>query len=91
MADITVASVASLVSKNRIEKFDPKMFKLILIDEAHHAIAASYRQTLNHFGVLNMEEGVREEKPVVVGVSATLSRSDGLALGKVLDHIVYHR
>jgi ATP-dependent helicase IRC3 len=34
---------------------------------------------------------VREEKPVVVGVSATLSRSDGLALGKVLDHIVYHR
>ncbi|KAF8535630.1 P-loop containing nucleoside triphosphate hydrolase protein [Trichophaea hybrida] len=91
MADITIASVASLVSKNRVGKFDPKMFKLILIDEAHHAIAASYRQTLDHFGVLDMHEGSHEDKPVVVGVSATLSRSDGLALGKVLDHIVYHR
>lgn len=91
MADITVASVASIVSKNRLEKFDPSTFKLILIDEAHHAVAQTYQKTLDHFGVLDMEEGDPAKKPIVVGVSATLSRADGLALGKVLDHIVYHR
>ena len=90
-ADITVASLLSIVSKSRIEKFDPASFKLILIDEAHHAVSQTYLQTLDHFGVLNMEQGDPAEKPILVGVSATLSRTDGLALGKVLDHIVYHR
>jgi len=90
-ADITVASVASITSGDRLLKFDPAKFKLILIDEAHHAVATRYMNTLDHFGVLNMDEGERALKPVVVGVSATLARNDGLALAKVLDYIVYHR
>lgn len=91
VADITIASVASLMSSDRIAKFDPRLFKLILIDECHHAVASRYLQVLDHFGVLNMVEETKKEKPVVVGVSATMSRFDGLALGKVMDHIVYHR
>lgn len=91
MADITVASIASITSGDRLLKFDPTKFKLILIDEAHHAVAARYMATLDHFGVLHMDEGKRADKPVVVGVSATLARNDGLALAKVLDYIVYHR
>lgn len=90
-ADITVASVASITSSDRISKFDPDTFKLILIDEAHHAVSPRYLRTLDHFGVLNMEGKDHAEKPVLVGVSATLSRFDGLALSKILDHIVYHR
>ncbi|KAI5782996.1 DEAD box helicase [Pyronema domesticum] len=90
-ADITIASVASLISRGRCEKFDPSTFKLILIDEAHHAVANSYQTILDYFGALDMTQGDMDIKPIVVGVSATLSRADGLALGKVLDHIVYHR
>ncbi|KAI5814625.1 P-loop containing nucleoside triphosphate hydrolase protein [Pyronema omphalodes] len=90
-ADITIASVASLISRSRCEKFDPSTFKLILIDEAHHAAANSYKEILDYFGALDMTQGDMDLKPIVVGVSATLSRADGLPLGKVLDHIVYHR
>ncbi|KAL7270363.1 putative ATP-dependent helicase IRC3 [Rhizina undulata] len=89
-ADITIASVQSLVSGDRIAKFDPKRFKLILIDEAHHAVASTYMQVLDHFGVLDPIEGVTDT-PIVVGVSATLSRFDGMKLGRVMDRIVYHR
>ncbi|KAI5779312.1 P-loop containing nucleoside triphosphate hydrolase protein [Geopyxis carbonaria] len=91
VADITIASVQSLTNGDRLAKFDPKRFKLILIDECHHAVAPGYLKALDHFGVLNMEEGKLEDKPLVIGVSATLSRFDGLRLGKVLDYVVYHK
>lgn len=87
-ADITIASVASLTSRDRILKFDPSRFKLILVDEAHHIVAPSYRKVLNYFG-LNNEPSL--DSPVLVGVSATLSRFDGLKLGSAIDHIVYHK
>ncbi|CAI2185776.1 7242_t:CDS:2 [Funneliformis geosporum] len=34
----------------RIEKYNPAHFKAIIIDEAHHAVAASYRRILEYFG-----------------------------------------
>ncbi|KAI9036787.1 DEAD/DEAH box helicase [Aspergillus affinis] len=86
-ADITVASVRSLASGERIHKFDPSRFKLILVDEAHHIVAPSYRTVLNHFGLSEASS----DSPVLVGVSATLSRYDGLRLGSAIDHIVYHK
>ncbi|RVD89911.1 uncharacterized protein DFL_000898 [Arthrobotrys flagrans] len=85
-ADITVASIQSISSSGRIGKFKPELHKLILIDEAHHAVAKSYRKTLEHFGAMTAETDV-----YVVGVSATFGRSDGLRLGAVMDHIVYHK
>lgn len=91
VADITIASVQSLISGERLRKYDWRRFKLVLIDECHHAVSKSYLQILDHFGVLHMKEETKAEKPIVVGVSATMSRFDGLALGKIMDHIVYHR
>ncbi|EPS42372.1 hypothetical protein H072_3654 [Dactylellina haptotyla CBS 200.50] len=85
-ADITVASIQSINSGSRISKFDPNTFKLILIDEAHHAVAKSYRKTLDHFGAMKKDAEV-----YLVGVSATFNRSDGLKLGAVIDHIVFHK
>jgi len=90
-ADITVASINSIARWKRLQKYDPSKFKLILIDEAHHAAANSYLKTLEHFGVLDMEEGDIERKPAVVGFSATMSRSDGLALDTVLERVVFHK
>ncbi|KZF23498.1 DEAD/DEAH box helicase-like protein [Xylona heveae TC161] len=86
-ADITIASVRSIISSNRMAKFDPSRFKLVLVDEAHHIVAQGYMNTLNHFGLLSPTK----DSPALVGVSATLSRFDGLRLGAALDHIVYHK
>lgn len=90
-ADITVASVNSIARRGRLPKYDSSTFKQILIDEAHHAVSNSYLRTLEYFGVLDVEERGGEMKPVVIGVSATMSRSDGLALTTVLDRVVFHK
>jgi len=87
LADITIASVQSITSRDRLEKFDPKRFKLVLVDEAHHIVAPGYLRTLAHFGL----EKKRADSPALVGVSATFSRFDGLRLGAAIDEIVYHR
>lgn len=85
--DIIIASIRSLISKDRILKFSPSLFKLVLVDEAHHIVAPTYRAALAHFG-LNEHS---PDSPALVGVSATLSRFDGLKLGAAIDHIVYHK
>ncbi|KAL1972728.1 hypothetical protein VTN31DRAFT_7142 [Thermomyces dupontii] len=86
-ADITVASIRSLLSKDRIKKFDPSRFKLVLVDEAHHIVSPSYRETMAHFGL----DAPSNDSPALVGVSATFFRLDGLRLGAAIDHIVYHK
>lgn len=88
-ADITVASIWSITSGDRMMKFDPKKFKLILVDEAHHIVASSFMETLRYFRLL--KDSATEESPALVGVSATLSRFDGLRLSDAIDHIVYHK
>ncbi|KAG2414632.1 hypothetical protein HFD88_003823 [Aspergillus terreus] len=123
-ADIVIASIRSLTSKDRIARFDPSCYKLILVDEAHHIVAPSYRTMLEYFGLDDKEKRQRQlkradeqmqrqsevdseqdvdqepvqepeeqpkDRPVLVGVSATFSRADGLQLGAAIDHIVYHK
>lgn len=86
-ADITVASVRSMVSGDRLSKYNPERFKLVLVDEAHHIVAPGYLQVLEHFGL----EEKRDSSPALIGVSATFSRFDGLRLGAAIDEIVYHK
>ncbi|CCC08242.1 unnamed protein product [Sordaria macrospora k-hell] len=87
IADITVASLQSIISGERLLKFDPSRFKLILVDEAHHIVAPGYLRTLEHFGLRYKQE----DSPHLVGVSATFSRADGVRLGTAIDEIVYHK
>ncbi|KAL9101628.1 MAG: hypothetical protein Q9163_003126 [Psora crenata] len=89
VADITVASIWSIISGNRMAKFEPCRFKLVLVDEAHHIVAASFMETLRHFGLL--KDSMTDQSPALIGVSATLSRFDGLRLSDAIDHIVYHK
>ena len=103
-ADITIASIWSITSGDRIMKFDPCKYKLVLVDEAHHIVAASFMSALKHFGLVKTPEvAMKAEEsipptlnherggPVLVGVSATLSRFDGVRLSDAIDHIVYHK
>ncbi|KAF1838850.1 P-loop containing nucleoside triphosphate hydrolase protein [Decorospora gaudefroyi] len=90
-ADITVASVQSITSGERLHKFDPSRYKLVLIDEAHHMVSSTYLKVLVHFGLRHATDWSATSAPALVGVSATFSRFDGRRLGAVIDHIVYHR
>ena len=92
-ADITVASIWSIVAGDRMLKFDPKRFKLVLVDEAHHIVAAKFMETLGYFGLVKKDSTNAESQTpaALVGVSATLSRFDGLRLSDAIDHIVYHK
>ncbi|KAG9951364.1 DEAD/DEAH box helicase-like protein, partial [Aureobasidium melanogenum] len=92
VADITVASIQSIMSGDRLSKFDPNRFKLLLVDEAHHIVAARYLDVLKHFGLDEESQKVPNNQcPALVGVSATFSRHDGLRLGAAIDQIVYHK
>ncbi|CCJ30127.1 unnamed protein product [Pneumocystis jirovecii] len=86
LADITIASVLTMVSQERMHKFNPARFKLILIDEVHHAATPSYMRILQHFSAMSPES-----KVIVIGFSATIFRLDGLKLGVAIDHIAYHQ
>jgi len=86
-ADITIASIQSITSGDRMAKFDPARFKLVLVDEAHHIVAPGYMRVLQHFGLASKQP----RSPSLVGVSATFSRFDGLRLGAAIDEIVYHK
>lgn len=90
VADITVASVQSITSGDRLTKYDPKLFKLVLVDEAHHIVARTYLDVLEHFDLAEKDASKRGSC-ALVGVSATFSRQDGLKLGAAIDKIVYHK
>ncbi|KAF2450393.1 P-loop containing nucleoside triphosphate hydrolase protein [Karstenula rhodostoma CBS 690.94] len=90
-ADITVASIQSIMSGDRVAKFDPARYKLVLVDEAHHIVSQQYLDLLEHFGLRHAADWTVVPAPALVGVSATFSRFDGRKLGAVIDHIVYHR
>jgi superfamily II DNA or RNA helicase len=57
----------------RMQRFDPFAFGLLIIDECHHAPAATYRRLIEYFG--------RNPELRVLGVSATPHRHDRRGLG----------
>jgi len=96
---IVIGSVQTLKGIDRLLKFPPGYFSLIVIDEAHHSCAVSYRLMLNHFTgakLITLEKG----KPHVIsngvtndtkvlGVTATPDRADELAMEQVFTSVAY--
>ncbi|MGW4085369.1 DUF3427 domain-containing protein [Streptomyces sp. NPDC004822] len=60
------ASVQSL-TEQRLEQFAPEHFDIVVVDEFHHATAATYRRVLGHF-----------QPKQLLGLTATPERADGL-------------
>ena len=81
-ADVVVASVATLGRNNtpRILEYDKNYFKSIIIDEAHHAAAQSYKRIVDYFNT-----------SFLLGVTATPQRSDSTRLTDVFQEIVYYK
>ncbi|KAI8324467.1 P-loop containing nucleoside triphosphate hydrolase protein [Martensiomyces pterosporus] len=93
-ADVIVASVPTLGRRQseRLERYEPKRYKCIVIDEAHHAAAETYTRIIDYFcGKQGANDPEKNEGIVVWGCSATLRRYDGLGLSRVFDEIVYHK
>ncbi|WLF77098.1 Putative ATP-dependent helicase IRC3 [Lodderomyces elongisporus] len=84
--DVVVASVMSIKHPRRLARFDPAHFTSIIIDECHHAPAATYQKILNHFGALSHDSHLS-----VIGFTATLSRFDKRSLGVIFDKVVFQR
>jgi superfamily II DNA or RNA helicase len=80
--DVVVASVATLGRNNtpRIMAYPQDYFNTIVVDEAHHAAAPSYRRIIDYFN-----------NKFLLGVTATPQRSDSVRLVDVFDEIVYYK
>lgn len=86
--DVVVASVPTLgrQGSSRLQHLDPDRFYLIIVDEAHHAPAASYRRILEHFDLFSSET-----RKLLVGFTATPKRGDGVGLDKIFQEIIYSK
>jgi superfamily II DNA or RNA helicase len=77
-APICIASVQTLARPQRLAQL-PRHFRTVVVDEAHHAAADSYRRILDHV----------DESDLILGPTATPERADNLALNEVFQQIVY--
>jgi superfamily II DNA or RNA helicase len=85
---VVIASVATLGRANskRLSALSPDAFSIVVVDEAHHAVAATYQRILEHFGPFDAAN-----HRLLVGFTATPRRGDGQALGRVFEEITFSR
>lgn len=76
-ADVVVASVQTMRGV-RLGSFPVDAFGLVVVDEAHHTAAKTYRALLKHF-----------EAARVLGVTATPDRTDGVGLRASFESVAY--
>jgi superfamily II DNA or RNA helicase len=77
-ADIVIGSIQTLAVPRRRERIG--QVGLVIVDEAHHAAADSYRTVLDHFGCF--------DGTPTAGFTATMSRQDG-GLAEVWHDVVF--
>jgi superfamily II DNA or RNA helicase len=73
--------IAGKRSEERMTLFDPKDFGLLIIDEAHHSAAKSYRKVIEYYQ--------RNPNLKVIGITATPDRADEKALGQIFKSVAY--
>lgn len=82
---VIITTVQTMNSQNgdlkRMGKFSPNKFGLLIIDEAHHAVAKTYQNIINY---MTQNPGLR-----VLGVTATPDRADEEALGQVFKSVAF--
>lgn len=82
---VTVASISTLSAGRRLEGIiDAGPYHLIVIDEAHHAVAKTWRKVLDRLRAAFPEA-------FLFGMTATPGRADGTALDLVFDSVAYEK
>lgn len=75
--DIVVASVQSLAKVSRLVQLPSKLFKLIIVDEAHHSVSPTWANAILHF----------DSK--IIGLTATDTRRDALPVSDIMGDKCY--
>lgn len=93
--DVMVCSVQTLAREARMRRLlaGQRHFGrigLVIVDEAHHAAAQSYRDIMTDLGCFTELEGTPAGTRAL-GVTATLARGDGVGLGDVWEDVVFKR
>jgi len=90
-SDVVVASVPTIgrSGSDRIKRFNPNDFGVVVVDEAHHASADTYKNIFNHFGIL---KGINDTNKsiLLLGVTATPSRNDNKGIDEIFDKLSYN-
>ncbi len=72
---------AGAAGEERMTRFNPMEFGLLVVDEAHHATAPTYRKVIDYY---------RQNPQLrVLGVTATPDRQDEAALGQIFETVAY--
>jgi len=83
-SQVVVASVQTLARQPRLARLAATpLFNLVVVDEAHHTAAATYRRVLDAFGAGKVNG------PLLLGVTATPDRGDGKGLDDLFDEITF--
>ena len=88
-ATVIVASVQSLRTPARRDQV--KDVGLIIVDECHHATAATYRAILQHYGALPKADAPEDWQPTchAAGFTATLVRGDKDKLSDIWQTVAF--
>lgn len=75
--DVVVATVQTMQG-DRLASWPHDHFRLIVVDEGHHATAASYQAVLGRFS-----------RTPILGVTATADRADGAEMSEVFESVAF--
>ena len=75
---VVVASIQTMHTDRLDRFFRPDDFSTIIVDEAHHALASTYRKVIDYFAASK-----------VLGVTATPDRTDRLGMFQMFDEVAY--
>lgn len=85
MADLVVGSVQTASTPGSLNLLRSRRWGFIVIDETHHVAAVTYQRVLREL------RAFEPDGPLVLGVTATLDRSDGLSLGATFEAVAEPR
>ncbi len=83
---IVIASIQSASRDRRLADLQKSGFDLCIIDEAHHSAAETYQRLVGRLGFLS-DDPVK----MLLGVTATPKRGDGVGLASIFQEIVFNR
>lgn len=81
-AELVIGSIQTASTDTTLALLRTRQWGLIVIDETHHATAATYVKVLTEL------RAFEADGPRVLGLTATFDRSDGAALGQIFESIV---
>lgn len=100
-ADVIVASIQTLGKaasaeddgpSQRLKRLDPDRMRCITIDEAHTcAKSYEYARVLKYFGCFKPDPQFDKKDTLLIGVTATPNRSDGIGLEAIFDRQAFAR